>query len=281
MRNLVLIIVALIGGMAVNAENYFVDGTRWDVLSSGTSIPGGLEAEHYYYISGDTVINDVVAHKMYCYEKFDGSVSETSLCAIVRTEGDKVYVKKSKVSNEWGLLYDFGLKPGEVCKVVESTFYEKEKDPNTFYVRCNNVSASEKYPGYEEMVMESYYSEDDDKTPLYGIWYKGIGSDEGPLHNGSFLLVGASYALMSVWSWNTQIFSRDISKLSTAIASKDYRIIGRSLIWDCDEVNNISIYTTDGSLIYSQTGESGNFQFPVAGVYIIRVNGESTRTCIR
>lgn len=285
MKKLKIFLAMLISSLAVFADNCFEDGTIW-ITIGGPEIPGASQdIRTYYYISGDTLINDVKALKLYKATEPYYLKSEGYLCAIIRTEEDKVWVKKSKESNEWGLLYDFGLKPGEGCNLVWSDFYVDTQEPKSIYVKCTGIRSSERYPGIEEMVIQPYFEEIDGEThpDVYdGIWYKGIGSEESLLTgNAAFKPAGGGSALSEVWYKGVQIFNNNSSSVSTVSAvSKAFTINGRNLSCKQNVSGNIAIYTVDGRCIYIQEASKCNFKFPHSGMFIIRNDAQVTSVMV-
>lgn len=286
MRKVLILMLAAVSATLLAAQNYFVEGTRWVESTWSTAYPQPTSGQINYYIAGDTIINGIKALKLYEGTDAEYSMSEGRLRAIIRTEGDKVWVKKSKVSNEWGLLYDFGLKPGEGCDLVRSNYYEGTNEPETIHVQCTNVRPSESHPGIEEMVIQPIIEDlvGVDPSDIFdGVWYKGIGSEEDLLTcNAMFKPVGGGAWLSEVWYKGEQVFCNNPSGIETMSTTPiPYKIKGRDLLCEPTLSADIAVYTVDGKCIYTQPASQCNYKFPHSGMYIIRANERVTSVMVR
>ena len=89
---------------------FFTDGMEWKIVSAPVILPPPGECLSIYRLEGDSVCDGFRWFKM--YYTVDANPESRRFAGMVRTEGDKVYYKDKY---DTGLLYDFGLKPGEIC----------------------------------------------------------------------------------------------------------------------------------------------------------------------
>lgn len=261
---LLLIIMALLP-LVVSAENYFRNGMQWEYELQADG-PAEYPVSHTIYsLVGDTVVDGYASTGMYV-EEIEYAVPPKFL-AFIRTEGDKVFFKYDYPEEEWALLYDFGMKPGDETNVdcISST-------PGTYrkhfsdWVACWNVVESNDYPGVESFVMANKYStEDDDYTQ--GEWLDGIGS--------TFLLTyGAGFGL----SGGGSKLVRASMDGETVCESRKAKL--ESVKIDCDETAVLSL---DGRVIYRGVRKSDSLAGMVceSGIYIIKTGDTVRKTAIR
>lgn len=121
---------------------FFTDGMEWKIVNAAVILPPPDEGLSVYRLEGDSVCDGYRWFKMYSLRN-DNPVSRRFIC-LVRTAGDKVYYKDQY---DTGLLYDFGLKPGEVC--FTGTFAGNSDRPGyKCYIKCTKRERRDKYDGW-------------------------------------------------------------------------------------------------------------------------------------
>ena len=118
------------------------------------------------------------------------SINETDadpvLTAYVKNEGEKVYVRSAQYGDtqNWYLMYDFGLKPGESCDVFYPYWKTEDGIPWKYSVTCSAILENQsEYYGLDLMVIDEDVVEN---FTTKGYWIKGIGGTKGVLENCRF-----------------------------------------------------------------------------------------------
>lgn len=187
-------ILLLIAPLCVSAENYFTEGTQWEVIIT-TPLPFESRAHVIYSLESPTTVAGYECLGLYCAEidKPDSKV----LTNWIRTEGEKVYfLKNDDTSEDWSLLYDFGIQPGGIAEVKLA--YLNSDEP--FVMMCEKKTSADDYGGFPSMTMMDVYEHDVESYPSdmirRGVWLDGLGSHGGPLFNGGYDLDGGPGCLL-------------------------------------------------------------------------------------
>lgn len=69
-------------------------------------------------------------------------MSSRTLVTVLKKEDARVYFKPAPSSDEWLLLYDFGLNTGDICKVwfVPDVWDNSHKEVLSTYIKCIGVA---------------------------------------------------------------------------------------------------------------------------------------------
>ena len=156
--------------------NSFVEGGSWFVIHDNFSY-----IEETYTIHGDTTICDHECLKMWKIQNGEPERFVTHLY----TENDKVYFVKS---DEFHLLYDFGLSVGDTTRVdmLNSSMYENNTER---YIACEGFSELDNNGRQLEVMQVTEYAYGNDKYYQDGEllskdeWIVGIGSVYEPFFN--------------------------------------------------------------------------------------------------
>lgn len=277
MEKLILILMVISAGLLAKAENFFTEGTIWQ-LETEEDYPPFNEHSVNYVLEGTIEVDGVEGLKMFYYD--NNSPEQKILSCIIRTEKEKVYFKIEQ-SEEWLLLYDFSLQPGEggYFYMPNSPYYETAT-PICQYLNCVERIEATSDDGFATLVMEEY--DDEDATECFGKgnWYAGIGSERGPLDNLYFDADGAYSRLTEVIYNGNEIF---YPGASTSVATNVERglITVKGSIVTIENMEGgqpIFVFSTNGNIIGCK--DSGvnpvSISLPQSGVYIIKM-GSTTR----
>ncbi|MBD5204083.1 MAG: hypothetical protein HDS82_04315 [Bacteroidales bacterium] len=221
--------------MPASAENMFCVGSTWTVEYSGvdpdpfTSGPDLLSSTAVYYTEDNAGDEGKTLRLM---ERIDDS--EPVLQTYLKTEGDKVWFKSNSETNEWTLMYDFGLQPGESCEVGIISYPFSETSTATLYtVTCEGIEQDSEYPTIERMKIK--VSDKDGNLSDEGIWLKGVGSSTGVLTNVYFNMVGVNATLLTEATVNgKKVYGNTGSGIEeveteTSVSDRIYDLQGREL----------------------------------------------------
>lgn len=216
----------------------------------------------------------------------------------IHQQGDQVYFKKylkfsDGAPEEWRLMYDFGLQPGESVIVypVEPGYNDPTRSPER--ITCLNWSAA-LYPDWETMEILDFNldleedAEDIGYEGSQGQWIKGIGSTSynGVLDNIQFGWIDG-YCHRTVVRENGKVlmtFGPDPSGIaSTANTTFDVKLQGRNLSIRTDRELPVTVTGTDGRQIAHSDGNAAEAEvvLPQAGVYLVRSGARTHKVIVR
>lgn len=263
--------------MASAYTNHIQDGMSWVIEVYGTQDSIPEETIKTIDINGAIDIDGITSLQM--YETTNNDLSTRQLIAYIRTEGDKVFFKRADaISEEWNLMYDFGLNIGDGCYVCDLGMQRRT------YVKCINIDNNNaQYGGLETLTLVEYYDNGycQDYQLSTGVWLKGIGSVNGIIYNNFFEYDGGSSRLISATYDGKSIYNFRASGIDEAMNTKP--IINIKGLMVC--VNNlpqnevVSVYTIDGKLTHQYTTLDGSayFNVPSSGCYILKYGSKNTR----
>ncbi len=122
--------------------------------------------DRYYYFQGDTIIDGILAKKM--YQKFSKESNNENYQASLYEDGKKVYCCYPN-QKDFNLIYDFGAKEGEKL-VIDGMSYKVD---GVKEILVNNQSLR---------VLYLSYTEGDEKYQF--TWTQGFGGESDPLSSG-------------------------------------------------------------------------------------------------
>lgn len=194
MRRLFIFVIALGCVLLVGARNYFKPGMVWEMKAQ---VCGG-EGDVYYWnchVGPDTVLFGQRCNLLEESDYYDSEYVNDCKSVYVRAEGDVVYVLPDSTVNEWFVLYDFGLQPGESCQVYN--FKAVLDQPQTLYVKCVKIIRTRALDGWPVMYVEEYADAGCTEllNPVQDVWYDGLGSPVNPFFNsgrGDYIGYGGS-----------------------------------------------------------------------------------------
>lgn len=193
--------------MMAQEASFVQEGKTWQTRYSNGYHRVALEINHEcpfrFFIEGDTLIGGKTCQKMYVAMWND--LIQAKYMMAVREEGRKVYFVPKDLEEEC-LMYDFGVKTGDVCtvcrppevsangSVVFYGIYPKEMrvlktwDNEYFGVKrvCMNVMSENEFQAWmqecDDGADESSFIEEN-LIPRAGLWIEGVGSSISPLDN--------------------------------------------------------------------------------------------------
>lgn len=261
----------------MNGQNHFTDGMKWRTQVSGTHSPNPVVS-----IEVVTIEKTVDDNCFNLYSFYEDKTSDKELIAVIKTENDKVFFKPERVkTDEWYLLYDFSLKPGDGCFVYTPFVFTDSSVPYKTYVKCVGIEDYSEGGEWSVLLLEEY--EDDTCSFMIGngSWIKGLSSLNGFLYNNRFGVDGRVSKLLDV-SDNGKILFSNTQTGVLEITDPSITNI---------KVNGLDIYISVnddicGSL-YSQDGmHMGNYKFSKTpthirlsnkGVYILKTGNTSRK----
>lgn len=287
-----LLLVALLP-MAVGAETLFKEGTKW-VIHEFSAYPTINDKNSRNVISLDKFAESGEHSLGFYYSRTPDiettPFSEPQLFAFAKVEGNKVFFKPVRPNaNDWLLLYDFDLKPGEGAYhyFAWGIARPSNPDPKRTYMKCVGIDVDPKYPGWEMMSFEEYLDDtfeirlDEDHNFGTNYWIKDLSSVRGVTWNSGLGLVGGGATLLEVSCGDKIIYQHDTSSIQQLPnkAPIKIRMNGRALtVSDSSASNSLSIYNPSGQLIHQAAiipALPTTIQLPQKGVYLLKI-GQST-----
>lgn len=268
--------------MLVFAQTQFVDGTEWIAQQTNTADPSAKKYVCSSMLDGTVRIDGYDALKMYC--KYEGESTDKKLSYYVRTENDKIYFMPTDTDN-WFLMYDFGLKAGQGCYVYSPLIRDSDNTPLKSYVKCVNIEDA-KSADYKTMTMEEYRDETCSEACMgKGTWLKGLSSENGVDYNIGFGRDGMGSLLSEVRRGENVIYSRNTNSMQQVSNSgMNYSVNGLNLsITGIGPSNGIRVYSADGKLFgyFNPKGNEVNIRLPQKGLYILRTGEETKKILLR
>ena len=201
MKNIILAFVSLLNfaTSGIYGQNAFRIGTQWEESYQHTISP---PFETHYTIT--SLENPTVQFGHDCLDVYRWDMAnpaEKVLSTRVRCEVNKVYYQLTPDTDEWVLLYDFGLQPGEECTVgLLTTFSDKSHEVIYCDLRCVERTTSEEYGGVSCLVLDELKENPDgsEVSRGIGVWLDGIGGVRGFGANAYFRASGVSGELLRV-----------------------------------------------------------------------------------
>lgn len=167
-------------------EMYLQDGLKWEEedIYFGTKFSHNEFQVTYHQlikekeVDGDVILQEWVTH--------DPNHTIGLKRYRIKVSGDKVYLYEPSAEDEWLLLYDFSIMPGETRNVVIPNI------PNaTQFTPVYCISADDgELPGLK-MIDESYI-----KFLPYastGVWILGLGNNTGIFHFSAYNMSGCGF----------------------------------------------------------------------------------------
>lgn len=288
---------------ALKAKEYsvsevFVEGTCWNTGWAGIvqKPDGSLEtskSEQYMLLEGVEEVNGYKAMKLWKVSGKD--FGDKEFLMFVRTDGEKVYFLEDKSRDDWGLLYDFEPSYGKACTytTLDSHGYRDDTYP-LVYIGSWSGDHSYNEQGLETMRFISQWDFDPDSEygPEHGEtaghydmeWVKGVGSVYGLLDY--HLTVGFTSTLGKVWNGDKVFYdiTRPTDIATTESEEPVITVIGKTgLITGVPEGTSVEAYSVEGRAVARVSGacDGATVTFPGAGVYVLRIAGQSYKVLVR
>ena len=202
-------VMAAIAAGEVRAEtiNYFgIEGTNWMVESISDISPEGVVS-----FEGLVMENPKTIQGRDCMLISSIGDIENIPIGYIATEGERVYFLDNS-NDEWHLMYDFGLAPGE-STVVSGTGGLTSANAAEYHRYVAECVSIEPMPGTELELMSLKMWPCDINGEIGDAayeaqWIRGLGSTNGPCDNDLFAWVGVGSMLIEAESDGTTIYSR-------------------------------------------------------------------------
>lgn len=207
-----LLLLALIPAFTA-AENYFVDGACWEYYGEAEESGVTVAFDQVYTIEGTATVGDYECLNLFLYSTFSpepGMVPKKKFVTYVRTEGEKVFFLPDPDTEQWALLYDFSLEPGEYCTVGTLLCSPISFDNE---VTCLERFVSEPYGGVTAMKVDDRFPDEDPyEVARENVWLVGIGSTEDLNQNFGY---HARYGSATGWLVRFTVNGEEICALKT------------------------------------------------------------------
>lgn len=272
MKRLVISIAMVVLPMLIFGQECFTNGTEWKMMIRSIEYQPKTSFE-ISKLDGMVNINGYDAFKM--YSEYENKPDSKTLLYYVRTENDKVFFKlPDDDSEEWYLMYDFGLAVGEGCYIYNPTFTINDKELYKTYLKCISITKDET-SGNTIMGMEEYKDDTFELLRGEGEWIKGISSTLGINYNTGFGMTGGEFRLIEVKNGDRVFYSDNTTSISkVSNAPLRYRVDGLNINLSGTEVSDkIQVYYTSGALLgnFTAKGNSINIRVPNSGVYVLKL----------
>ena len=258
--------------MLIFGQECFTNGTEWKMMIKSIE-PQPKTSIEISKLDGMVNIDGYEAFKM--YSEYENKPDSKTLLYYVRKENDKVFFKlPDDDSEEWYLMYDFGLAVGEGCYIYNPTFTINDKELYKTYLKCISITKDET-SGNTIMGMEEYKDDTFELLRGEGEWIKGISSTLGINYNTGFGMTGGEFRLIEVKNGDRVFYSDNTTSISkVSNAPLRYRVDGLNINLSGTEVSdNIQVYYTNGALLgnFTANGNSINISVPNSGVYVLKL----------
>ena len=258
--------------MLIFGQECFTNGTEWKMMIKSIE-PQPKTSIEISKLDGMVNIDGYEAFKM--YSEYENKPDSKTLLYYVRKENDKVFFKlPDDDSEEWYLMYDFGLAVGEGCYIYNPTFTISFKKLYKTYLKCISITKDETSDN-TIMGMEEYKDDTFELLRGEGEWIKGISSTLGINYNTGFGRTGGEFRLIEVKNGDRVFYSDNTTSISkVSNAPLRYRVDGLNINLSGTEVSDkIQVYYTNGALLgnFTANGNSINISVPNSGMYILKI----------
>ena len=272
MKRLVISIAMAVLPMLIFGQECFTNGTEWKMMIRSIE-PQPKTSIEISKLDGMVNIDGYEAFKM--YSEYENKPDSKTLLYYVRKENDKVFFKlPDDDSEEWYLMYDFGLAVGEGCYIYNPTFTISFKKLYKTYLKCISITKDETSDN-TIMGMEEYKDDTFELLRGEGEWIKGISSTLGINYNTGFGRTGGEFRLIEVKNGDRVFYSDNTTSISkVSNAPLRYRVDGLNINLSGTEVSDkIQVYYTNGALLgnFTANGNSIDISVPNSGMYILKI----------
>ena len=272
MKRIVISIAMAILPMLIFGQECFTNGTEWKMMIRSIEYQPKTSFE-ISKLDGMVNIDGYEAFKM--YSEYENKPDSKTLLYYVRKENDKVFFKlPDDNSEEWYLMYDFGLAVGEGCYIYNPTFTISFKKLYKTYLKCISITKDDTSDN-TIMGMEEYKDDTFELLRGEGEWIKGISSTLGINYNTGFGMTGGEFRLIEVKNGDRVFYSDNTTSISkVSNAPLRYRVDGLNINLSGTEVSdNIQVYYTNGALLgnFTANGNSIDISVPNSGMYILKI----------
>lgn len=279
MKHIITILVASIS-MIANAASCFQVGMKWTVQYVGSHLSEPVYTTKILSLVGDTIVGDKPAIKM--YSNYDEPNAIQELVAIIREENNKVYFW-SEPTEDWYLMYDFTLQPGEGTVVYSTRRLEKDNIPFNSYMLCIDQHDDDMCPGHTVLGMEEYKVNDLAQPRGTGNWIDGIGSSRGVLENNMYYVDGMGSKLIEASINGTILYKSLPSGLNNTV-SEPFSLTLKDnclTVYGGNAGDTIHLHTIDGKKIATGTLTTGFFSISLPkGIFVISIGSYSKKIAI-
>lgn len=279
------VLVPLIS-FAHNVVDVFAEGTRWECIFN-SPIPYEPDPRlGTYILQGETEFLGKKCLKMWRYMN-DDKENTLQLEAYIRVEGTKVYFVDNDDAKEWLLLYNFANAENEdeiFTIYLPSEGWNKGSDDKklSFNLQLSDYFlATDRYPLYVITLYNAFH--DDYVETQAAYWINDVGSMCGPMYPLlPFYVQGSSHpTLARVWRGHELLYENQAVSVDSVVnPDADIRVLGRTLTMSTPQENSaVSIAHIDGRIVSTLKvgAEPMSVELPSAGIYLVSINGKTTK----
>ncbi len=229
-------------------ENEFLvkENSIWNILHDSSNSTSTKQSTETVVLANDTTINDTVYKNVYQSFKYDDNYS---LIGQIREESNQKIFFRPAMSNNEFLLYDFGMKVGDIANVICWNGGEENKF-DLIDIRVDSIKPIE----VDGVSRRKYYigskSKSDNTWSSSNIWISGIGDTQGLLYSSSYTddkAVDSKYLLCYHIDVNLIFKNSEYNNcyIETTATSINSEIIAQQPIMFYDNITNNLILKED------------------------------------
>lgn len=284
MKHPYTLIGLLLAGMTVSAENYFVDGTTWESLVSGTHAPNLPYTPFTHTLEGTATIDGYECLKL--YETCDNDPATRTHIGWIRAEGNKIYSLVDETPHRWSVIYDFGLTEGTSATVEDFRDYGKGYKPVEATVRCTDIRTGTSGLTHRNLdILMPDITSNRDIMVGEETWIDGIGSIHGIKYNLLGAMCGIGSILVKVTSGGRTVYENN-SYISPIKSAENHAVRTEGLVIIVSGTTTgerIALYSADGRLVCTKVsdGNATAVRGDVPGIYILMVGGTPHKVALK
>ena len=244
------------------------EGVIWEVEFMSDATGEDVYTYGAYELSGETTINGRVALKFWFVY---GDKADKELRGYLTCEDEKVYFATPE-NEEWKLMYDFSLKPGETTEIFTGAplAFADCAVGYRYFTECLDIAPWQDTE-FQIMTLSMGSSGDSDIT-LQEQWIPGIGTPYGPVQNDYNHWIDGGITLIEVKIGNEVIYKRTNGNSGLTLSDKKPEIYIQTSQVAIDPSLNSRVFDISGREVY---GNGGLFNALSKGIYLVII-GEST-----
>lgn len=269
-------------------QTYFDSGTEWIEEIMKDDVPQSFSFAKYAITPPETDNTDGLS----LTKTFEDSATPPEIVAYIKSNREKVYFRLPE-AEEWYLMYDFGLQPGESAEVCSPSFKLPDGQLIAGRVTCRELTASNpKYDNWPTLTL------DYETTDLFGnsqitsiTWIRGLGDPWGVLKSYEHIIGvegGPGTQIVKAYKYGVPIYSitpwsASVDRISDNLPFK-WEISGDRVVI-CDTTGGMDgeLYSASGLVLakFKTTAGETRVTLPEKGVpYILKI-GNTTLKIVR
>lgn len=290
MKKVMSILIMFVSVVSLYGENIFKDGTIWNVSRVYVgATPDEMTYQNIEYSLADMASDDDAGVFNLIQDQTRDGEKSVVVCRI-KEEDSRVYFQQDSYE-EWFLMYDFNIKPGEQICVFTPSFdlWVHEVGSIPTYIKC--ISEDTILTADREWTMlnlEQYVDPDCKRFIGTLSWVKGIGATVGFIENCRIGdLMGLGSFVNEVICDNEVIYSCPYSTVSADVIYIKHISIscdGRTISITGGASNtDVSVLNIDGGKLAQAKSSEDCCSISVdsPGVYIVKVGDMARKVMVK